>query len=184
MRRRTATGAGATLMALALVAPAAGEETFVGTVAVPQGGATPVSVALTLTVREHTSDERANQLAQMLHDRGHQAVAAELAKDDVGQLRLGDDSVFRVTLVRPEPTGNGRILRVVTDRPMQGVAKTSGAPPPAGTVGYLQLTLDAANTGEGQLYPAVTAKFDAEGFVAPDNVGGVSWQVSGVKPKP
>ena len=32
--------------------------------------------------------------------------------------------------------------------------------------------------------PAVRAKFDAEGFVAPDNVGGAPWTVSGVTRKP
>jgi hypothetical protein len=178
MKALMATRAVVLMLALAAGTRAAADETYVGTVAVPQAAA---PIPLTLTIHKYTSDERANQLAQLLHDRGHKAAVASLASDDVGQLALGDGS-YRVTLIRQEPTEGGRILRIVTDRPVQ--APKSAAAAPAEAVGYLELKLGAGDAGGGRLLPAVTAAFDADGFVAPDNVGHTSWVVSEVKRRP
>lgn len=173
--------AAALLIALAAAGHAAADETYVGTVTVPQAAA---PVAVTVTVRQYTADERANELAQMLHNRGHADVAAALAKERLGEVRLGD-ARFHLTLARQEPTGTGRILRLVTDRPLHAGAKPAGTAPPADAVGYLELTLDAKDAGEGKLHPAVRARFDADGFVAPETVGGAApWPVTGVKRQP
>ena len=183
MRGWTAMSSAVLLVAVAAGTRAAGEETYTGTVALAQGGAAPAPVTLTLTIRQYTSDARANELAQLLHDRGHDAAVKALAPDDVGQLVLGD-ATYRVTLVRQEPTASGRILRAVTDRPLDAASKPAAAVPPADAVGYLELTLGAGDAGEGRLIPAVKAQFDAEGFVAPENVGAAPATVSGVKRKP
>jgi hypothetical protein len=182
--RRAATAAGALLVTLAVVTGAAADDTYVGTVTVPQEGGPPISVPLTLTIRQDTSDERANALATLLHDRGHAAVAADLAKEDLGLVRLGETASFRVTVVRKEPTtAGGQVLRVTTDRPMFPGMPPVPAPPPD-ALGYLELTLGSGQTGEGRLMPAVRARFDSEGFIVPDNVGGASFAVSGVKRGP
>jgi hypothetical protein len=180
MRREAMIGMAIVLTGV-LTGAAAADETYVGTVAIAAAGGASAPVPLTLTIRKYTSDERANQLAQMLHDKGHVATAAELAKDDLGQAQLGD-ATFRLTLIRQEPTGKGQILRVVTDHPLY--AKPPAPAPPAGSVGYLELTVNAEGAGNGRLMPAVTAKFDDEGFVAPENVGGATWTVSDVKRRP
>ena len=52
---------------------------------------------------------------------------------------------------------------------------------PEDAVGYLELQLGAGGEGNGRLLPAVTAVFDSEGFVAPENLG-EAWPVSSVKP--
>jgi hypothetical protein len=178
--------AGAMLFAMSVAAGAAAEETFVGTVAIPQAGAggAAATVPLTLVVRQYTTDERANALAQLLHDSGSDAAMAALVKEDVGQLRLGDEPPYRVTLVRQEPTGSGRVLRVVTDRPVHSARKPAGSAPPAGTVGYLELKLGAGDTGDGRLMSTVKAQFDPDGYVVPDNIGSAAWVVSGVKRQP
>jgi hypothetical protein len=172
--------AAALLIALAAAAPAAADETYVGMVTVPEGGP---PVALTVTVRQYTSDERANELAQMLHARGHSDVAAALAKDRIGEVRLGDGR-FHLTLARQEPTVGGRVLRLVTDRPLHASAKAPAPAPPADAVGYVELTLDAKDAGAGRLHPAIRARFDAEGFVAPESLSGAPWPITGVKRQP
>ena len=184
MTRRAATAASAVLMAWAVGTRAAAADTYVGTVAIAQADGKAVSVPLTVTIREYTSDSRANRLALLLNDQGHAAAASELAKDDIGQVQLGDGASFRLTLARQEPREKGQVLRMVTERPMYVVAKPPVPAPPADALGYLELTLDSAGTGEGRLMPAVRAKFDADGFVAPDNVGGATWTVSGLTKKP
>jgi hypothetical protein len=179
MKPGTSRSAAALLIALAAAAPAVADETYVGTVAAPEGGP---PLALTVTIRQYTSDERANELAQMLHNRGHSDVVKALAADAVGEVRLGEGK-YRVTLVRQEPKESGRILRLMMDRPLRPTAKTP--PPPAGDmVGYVELTLGANDTGEGQLHPAVRAKFDSEGFVAAESSGGAPWPITGVKRQP
>jgi hypothetical protein len=168
------------LLSAALAAGAASEDIYVGTVTV-SAGAKPPSVPLTLTIREYTSDERALELAQLLHKTGHAAAIAEMAKGDAGTVRLGDRSSFRASVIRFEKTDTGRIVRVVTDRPMH-LAEASPAPTASGdAVGYLELKLGAGGEGNGRLLPAVKVTFDSEGFLGPENIGEV-WPVSNVKP--
>jgi hypothetical protein len=178
MKPGTARSAAVVLVALAAAAPATADETYVGTVTPPDGGP---PVALTITVRQYTSDERAHELAQMLHKRGHAEVVKALAADKAGEVRLGGDT-YLMTLARQEPAAGGRILRLVVDRPLRPAA-TTPAPPAGDRVGYVELTLGANDTGEGRLHPAVRARFDEEGFVAPET-SSAAWPVTGVKRQP
>jgi hypothetical protein len=168
------------LLSLAVAAGAAGDDVYVGTVAIAgaASGAQPTSVPLTLTIREYTSDDRVLQLATLLHDKGHAAAVADLAKGEAGTLRIGEGS-FRASTIRLEKTATGRLLRIVTDRPMHGAGAPSTAPGEA--VGYLELQLGPEGGGSGRLLPAVKITFDAEGFLAPENLG-ATWPVSNVKP--
>jgi hypothetical protein len=169
-------------LAFALAAGAAGEETYVGTVLAPDGGSRPAAIPFTLTISEYTSDETALHLAQVLHEKGHAAAVAELVKREAGRLRLGDKLSLRACVIRQQATGNGRIVAVVTDRPIDvsdtGPVRTL----PADAVGYLELRLAPDGEGQGRLLPAVKMVFDAEGYVAPENLGAGSWPASGVKP--
>lgn len=174
MRRPALTGS----MVLLCAAAASAAESYVGTVT-PVGGK---PTTLTLTVREYTSDDRAFALAETLHKDGQAAVVAELQKTDVGSVSLGDQAPFRVTLVREQKTASGRILLVVTDRTFPS-ASAPEKPVPGDAVGYLELKLDAAGAGSGQVLTAVKATFDAEGYVAPEGVG-ETWPVANVKRQP
>jgi hypothetical protein len=150
------------------------DEVYVGTVAVStveRTAATP----LVLTIRAYTSDDRVLQLANRLHLEGHAATIADMAKGEAGTLRLGDES-FRASVVRLEKTATGRMIRIITDKPMQ-----AGAAPAGEAVGYLELQLPAQGEGSGRLLPLVKPTFDAEGFVAPENLG-PTWTVASVKP--
>ena len=150
-------------------------ETFVGKASAPPAtAATP----LTVTIREYTSDDRAFELAERLHKDGHPAVMAELAKGNAGTVKVGSGAAVRATMVRQEKTAAGRIVRIVTEKPLPA---TGNAPAPPDTVGYLELTLDASGKGTGRLLTAVRATFDAEGFVVPESLG-ETWAVTDVKP--
>jgi hypothetical protein len=177
-QRRSTTGLGVLLSALAFSAVAAGEEVYVGAVSM---GGQATSPALRLTIREYTPDERVVALAELLHKDGHVAAIAEMAKGQSGTVQLGDGPTFKASVIRQEKTATGRLLRVVTARTMSAAA--AGPPPtlPADAVGYLELTLPAAGEGTGRLLPAVKIVFDAEGFLSPENLG-PEWRVSKVKP--
>jgi hypothetical protein len=180
--RGAVTGSGALFLAFALAAAAAGEEAYVGTVMVSDGASKPVAVPFTLTIREYTSDETALQLAQLLHAQGHAAAVAELAKREAGRVQLGDKLGFRACVIRQQPAGSGRIVGVVTDRPMHVSETEPVRDLPADAVGYLELRLGPGGEGEGRLLPAVKLVFDAQGYVAPESLGAGSWPASGVKP--
>jgi hypothetical protein len=160
----------------------AAAETYVGTVTVT-GGTRPASAQLTVTIQEYTSDERAFALAETLHKDGHAAAVAEMVKTEVGTVRLGQGAGLRATLVRQEKTATGRIVRVITERPLQVGDARPAATVPADAVGYVELQLDAAGVGSGRLLTAVKAMFDAEGFVVPESLG-ETWSLSDVKPGP
>ncbi len=166
MRRGALTGS----IVLLCAAGAGAAETYVGTAAGAQ------TVQVTVTIREYTSDDRAFALAERLHKDGQVAALADLAKGDVGTVKLGDKTV-RATMVRQEKTADGRTVRVVTERPLG-----PGTAPPD-TVGYVELRLDAAGMGSGRLMTAVKATFDADGFVVPESQG-ETWELASVKPGP
>jgi hypothetical protein len=177
-RSLTMTTTTGVLLLAALALTAAADEVYVGTVAVSTGAqATPTP--LSLTVRAYTADERVMALADLLHRSGHPAAVAEMAKDQAGTVQLGD-ATFKAAVIRQEQTPQGRLLRVVTDRPLQAAA--AGAKPlPADAVGYLELRLGPAGANSGRLLPAITIVFDAEGFLSPQSLG-PEWPVSGGKP--
>jgi len=152
-------------------------ETFVGNASAPQA-TRPAATPLTVTIREYTSDDRAFALAERLHKDGHPAAVAELAKGDAGTVTVGSGAPVRATMVRQEKTANGRMVRIVTERPLQ---VTGDSPAPPDTVGYVELTLDASGKGTGRLLTAVKATFDAEGFVVPESLG-ETWAITDVKP--
>lgn len=168
------------LSAVASAGTVAAEEIYVGTVTI--AGATPVSAPLELTIREYTSHDQAFAMAERLHKSGPAALVAELAKEDVGTLRLGEQTL-RATMVRQQKTDTGRIVRVVLERPVQAAGSKAAASLPAEAVGYLELQLGAAGEGSGKVMTAVRATFDAEGFVAPESLG-ATWPVTSVKPGP
>jgi hypothetical protein len=174
-RKASLTGPVVLLSFVASAAIAAADETYVGTVDI--AGATPASAPLKLTIRQYTSDDLAFALAERLHKAGPAAAVAEVVKGDVGTVQLGDQA-FRATMVRQQKTETGRIVRVVLDRPVQAAAK-----PPADTVGYVELQLGAAGEGSGKVMTAVRPVFDAEGWVAPESLGG-TWPITSVKPSP
>jgi hypothetical protein len=180
VQRGSVTGLGVLLLVLVGAAGAAAEETYVGTVAV-SAGAKPGPAPFTLTIREYTSDEWVLELAQLLHKMGHAAAVAEMAKREAGTLRLGDRSSFRASVIRSEKTEAGRIVRVLTDRPMHLIDAGPAPKRPEDAVGYLELRLGAGGEGRGRLLPAVKAVFDSEGFIVPETLGEV-WPVSNVKP--
>jgi hypothetical protein len=154
---------------------ASAAETYVGNASGPQATR---PAPLTVTIREYTSDDRAFALAERLHKDGQPAAVAELAKSDVGTLKVGSGAPVRVTMARQEKTAGGRIVRIVTERPLQGAGD---APAPPDTVGFVELTLDASGKGTGRLLTAVKAAFDAEGFVVPESLG-ETWTIADVKP--
>lgn len=154
---------------------AAAAESYVGNASAPQAAH---STSLAVTIREYTSDDRAFALAERLHKDGQPAAVAELAKSDLGTLKVGSGAPVRVTMARQEKTASGRIVRIVTERPLPGAGS---APAPPDTVGYVELTLDASGKGTGRLMTAVKATFDAEGFVVPESLG-ETWTIADVKP--
>jgi len=167
------------LSGAASTAMVAAEEAYVGTVTVP-ADVKPVSTPLQLTIRQYTSHDQAFAMAERLHKGGAAAAAAEMAKGDVGTVRLGEQS-YRATVVRQLETDTGRTVRVVLDRPVH--AAEAAGKPPADAVGYVELELGAAGEGTGKVMTAVRAAFDAEGWVVPESLG-ETWAVSNVKPAP
>jgi hypothetical protein len=151
-------------------------ETYVGSASSAQA-TPPAARPVTVTIREYTSDDRAFALAERLHKDGQVAVMAELSKGDAGTVSVGGGATVRATMIRQEKTSSGRVLRIVTERPLQA----QGAPPD--TIGYVELTLDASGKGTGRLMTAVKGTFDEQGFVVPESLG-ETWAISDVKPAP
>ncbi len=143
--------------------PPTAPETFTGRL-VDAGGAVPRAQAtyFTLKVDRYTTPEEAQDLLNTLQQGGQGAVVQRLWKmPAAGYIKVGDRLGYDVQVIRSLPTENGRIIRVLTDRPIQIFEVRGGLRSEDYPIGLVELKLDADNKGEGTLIAA--AKVNLEG---------------------
>lgn len=147
-------------VAAAQEAPAAPER-FTGRL-VDVGGAVPRGQAtyFTLQVDGYSTPEEVQEYVAALEQGGQNAVVKKLEKaEPKGYIKVGDRLGYDVQIIRSIPTETGRVIRVVTDRPIQifevrGSLRSADYP-----LGLVELTLDADGKGEGTLIAAAAIKF-------------------------
>ena len=164
--------AGAALVAAASIAYSQGAaETFSATAAVKTAGNASASVPVTITVDRKMSEDEAGKLTAAYKSGG----AAALRKALVGvpptgsvQLGAGPATTTRLTVERP--TDKGRLLTIVTDKPILFLgAGVPGAKPKEGyDFAIIDIELDAAGNGSGTLAPAAKVTVKDGAFVVED----------------
>ena len=164
------------LLATALATPVlprgqATAEGFTATAAVKTAGGASASAPVTITIDRKMPQPEAETLAAAFKTGG----AAALRKALVGvsptgsiQIGAGPATPTRFTLERP--TGDGRLLTILTDRPLVFVG--AGVPGAKAKEGYdfavIDLVVDAKGGGSGTIAPAAKIKMNQGAFVVED----------------
>ncbi|HEY7440876.1 MAG TPA: hypothetical protein VH702_09960 [Vicinamibacterales bacterium] len=160
-----------------------GAETFSATATVKKTGGASVSSPVTITVDRKMSQSEADKLTAAFKTGG----VAGLRKALVGvaptgsvQLGAGAPTPTRLTLERT--TGKGRLLTIVTDKPILFLG--AGLPDAKPREGYdfavIDIEVDAKGAGSGMLAPAAKVTLNEGAFVVQD-YGSEAVQLTGVR---
>ena len=160
-----------TLGAVAGGAAQSAPETFRATATLKTDGGVNATAPVTIVISRTTPEAEGQALAKAFQDGGEAALRKALAKlPATGTVRIGgaEPTAVRITLDRP--TDKGRLLTLVTDKPI--VFLGAGVPNAKPKEGYgfavLDIEVDAKGNGSGSLSPAARVKVVKGAFVLDD----------------
>jgi hypothetical protein len=173
---------GATVLAVAMVmVPAAvraqgAAEVFTATAAVKGAGGASASAPVTVTIDRKMSQSEADGLVAAFKAGGADALRKKLVGvPPTGTVRIaaGSDTPTRLTIERA--TGDGRLLTIVTDKPLVFLgAGVEGAKAKEGyDFAVIDIQVDAKGNGSGTISPAAKIKLNQDAFVVEDYSGEV-----------
>jgi hypothetical protein len=146
--------------------------TFTATASVkgPQGSA---SAPVTITIVRFTSAAERDRLVPLVKANDRAGTRKALAAaEDIGTIQVRDHR-FPIKYAYARATGGGRMITVVTAEPILHLGGDApGAKPKAGyDLALALLVLDAADSGTGELAPAVTLMVNKEGSIETHDYG-------------
>jgi hypothetical protein len=151
------------LVSLCLVASAQDRtlpEAYSG-VAVGTGGSVGAKTAsFDFRITQYTTEEEVQRFAQLLKDKGTDALRRALEKEDKGRINAVGSTGNQIAVARKRQQGSDTIITIVTARTMPFLELYRNGRTTDYPFGYLQVTLDATGKGSGQIMAAAKIRFD------------------------
>jgi hypothetical protein len=147
-------------LSLAASAQEMAPEAYTG-VAVGTGGSVGgKSVSFDFRITSYTTDQEVANFAQLLKDKGQNALLSALEKENKGRINLVGTTGNDIAVARKRQQGENTIITIITARKMSfGELYNSGRSVDY-PYGYLQVTLDAEGKGSGQIMGAAKIRFN------------------------
>jgi len=173
MRARHKTMTGVLLWAAVAVASiqAQGPETFTATASVKSAGGATLTAPVTIVVTRKMPKDESDKLLEAFKTGGVTALRSALAGvKPTGTIQLGKGAVTPTRFTIERPTDKGRLLTIVTDKPLVFLgAGVPGAKPKQGyEFAVADLQVDASGSGIGHLAPAAKVTVKGDAFVVED----------------
>jgi hypothetical protein len=151
------------LISLSLAAAAQDKtapEAYSGVAIGTGGGVGGKAISFDLRITQYTTDEEVQSFAQLVKDKGTDALRRALEKEDKGRFNAVGSTGNQIAVARKRQHGSETILTIVTARNMPFIElyrhpRTTDYP-----FGYLQVKLDATGKGTGQIMAAARIRFD------------------------
>jgi hypothetical protein len=165
------------LSAAMLLTPAsprgeAAAEVFTATAAVTAADGASAKAPVTITIDRTMPPGEAGPLVAAFKAGGAAALRKALVGiAPTGSVKIGDGAVTPTRFTIERSTGDGRLLTIITDRPLLFVgARASGAKPKTGyDFAVIDFLVDAKGSGAGTIAPAAKIRVNPEGaFVVED----------------
>ena len=157
-------------------------ETFTGSATVKSASGAEAGTTITVVVDRIMTQGEADPLLAAFRAGGVDALKRALVGvAPTGSIRLGEGQQVTTRLTIARPTGEGRLLTIVSDTPIVYLgANKQGAKPQAGyDFAVLDLTVDTGGKGSGTLAPAAKVTVSQGAFVVQDYGAGLV-RVTGV----
>ena len=118
------------------------------------------SVSFDFRITSYTTDQEVQNFAQLVKEKGQNALRSALEKENKGRINLVGTTGNQIAVARKRQEGEKTIITIVTARQMSfGELYNSGRSVDY-PFGYLQVTLDAAGKGTGQIMAAAKVRFN------------------------
>lgn len=155
---------------------------------VDAGGAVPgaTSVYMRLQIEGISSDEQVHELAGVLAEKGQSALQKAVRKQpSVGWVTVGSKTREELRVVRWLPTGEGTVLRAVTDRPLRFTEVVNNLRSTEYPFAVVEIKFGPdGSVTDTTLLPAVKLKFNADGALEVTTFGTQPFRLMNVKQEP
>jgi hypothetical protein len=130
-------------------------------VAVGTGGSVGAkTISFDFRVTQYTTDEELQNFAQLVKDKGTDALRRALEKEDKGRISAVGSTGNKIAVARKRQEGSETIITIVTARTMPFVELYNNGRTTDYPFGYLQVRLDSTGKGGGQIMAAARIRFD------------------------
>jgi hypothetical protein len=130
-------------------------------VAVGTGGSVGAkTISFDFRVTQYTTDEELQNFAQLVKDKGTDALRRALEKEDKGRISAVGSTGNQIAVARKRQQGSETIITIVTARTMPFVELYNNGRTTDYPFGYLQVRLDSTGKGSGQIMAAARIRFD------------------------
>jgi hypothetical protein len=148
-------------LAMATVAQdKAAPEAYTGVAIGTGGGIGAKSIHFDFRVTQYTTDEEIQNFAQLVKEKGTDALRRALEKEDKGRINVVGSTGNQIAVARKRQQGPDTIITIVTARTMPFMELYNNGRTTDYPFGYLQVKLDAKGQGTGQIMAAAKIKFD------------------------
>ncbi len=108
----------------------------------------------------YTTDDEVQKFAQLLKEKGTDALRGALEKEDKGRINPVGSTGIQIAVARKRQQGANTIIAIVTARSMGFRELYNSGRSVDYPFGYLQVTLNEKGEGTGQIMAAAKIKFD------------------------
>ena len=146
-------------------------ETFTATATAKGAGGAAASAPVTITIERKTPEAEATKLIEAFKAGGAAALRKALVGvPPTGSVKVGAGAAVPTRVTIERVTGAGRLLTILTDRPVLFVgAGLPGAKPKEGyDFAVIDIEVGAKGTGDGMFAPAARLKMTDGKFVVED----------------
>jgi len=118
------------------------------------------TMSFNFRVTQYTTDEELQNFAQLVKDKGTDALRRTLEKEDKGRINPVTSTGNQIAVARKRQQGADTIITIVTARNMPFVELYRNGRTTDYPFGFLQVKLDASGKGTGQIMAAAKIRFD------------------------
>ena len=155
-----------------------------GRMAAMTGPSSGTTAFMTFHVDRFATDSEVNTLAQLLGEKGDEALLKAVAATDVsGWVKVGNGLRYNLRVIRTMQTPQGRLMIGIADRPIQFGEIARNTRSRKYTFGWVQILFDEEGKGEGGLIPSAKISFDEEGHMVVESFGIQPYRILKVLPE-
>jgi hypothetical protein len=113
-------------------------------------------------ITQYTTDDEVQSFAQLVKDKGTDALRRALEKEDKGRINRVGTTGNQIAVARKRQEGPDTIITIVTARNMPFLELYNNGRSTGYPFGYLQVKIDSKGVGTGQIMAAAKIRFDTK----------------------
>jgi hypothetical protein len=135
-------------------------EAYTGVAMGTGGGVGGKTIQFDFRITQYTTDQEVQDFAQLVKDKGTDALRRALEKEDKGRIAVVGSTGNQIAVARKRQEGSNTIITIVTARTMPFLELYNNGRTTDYPFGFLQVTLDAKGIRTGQIMAAAKIRFD------------------------